>query len=150
MFQLHLFFYKQLVYEKLALGWQIAEQFSGLNLFLLSNNKNYRLKTSEDFYCNKFIMLLKGNLPLKLYSFIYLSFNQFFLLSVLFWETLSQCLLPPKLWEGATFFRKMLFIGGKILWTKFIENLFYVGEEGGEEGTNDQGKEFHKMYFPVI
>ena len=38
-FRLHLFFYKQSVYKKLALGWHIAKQFSGLNLFLVSNNK---------------------------------------------------------------------------------------------------------------
>ena len=61
------FFYKQPAYKKLALGWQIAKKFSRLNHFLLSNNKNYRLKTSGVFYCNKhnvveFIMLLKGNL----------------------------------------------------------------------------------------
>ena len=72
-FRLHLFFYEQLVYNKLALGLQIAKQFSGLNLFSLSNNKNYRLKTSGVFYCNKhnaveLVMLLKGNLLLKMYS----------------------------------------------------------------------------------
>ena len=53
MFRLHLFFYKQSVYQKLALRWHIAKQFSELNLFLLSSNKNYRLKTSRAFYCNK-------------------------------------------------------------------------------------------------
>ena len=40
------FFYKQQVYKELALGWQIPEQFSKLNLFSLINNKNYRLKKS--------------------------------------------------------------------------------------------------------
>ena len=67
------FFCKQPVYKKLALRCQIAKKFSGLNLFLLSNNKICRLKTRGVFYCNKynaikFIMLLKGNLPLKMYS----------------------------------------------------------------------------------
>ena len=38
MFGLHLLFY-----ERLALGWKIAKQVSGLNL-TLSNNKNYKLK----------------------------------------------------------------------------------------------------------
>ena len=33
MFRLHLLFYEQPVYKKLAFGWQIANQFSGLNLF---------------------------------------------------------------------------------------------------------------------
>ena len=45
----YLRFYKQPVYKKLALGWQIAKQFSGLDLFSLRNNKNYRLKTSGVF-----------------------------------------------------------------------------------------------------
>ena len=73
MFRLHLFFCKQPVYKKLALRWQIAKQILGLNLFSLNNNENYGLKTGGVFYCNKhnaieFIMLLKGNLPLKIYS----------------------------------------------------------------------------------
>ena len=73
MFRLHLFFYKQPVNKKLSLEWQIAKQFSGLNFFSLSNNKNYGLKMSGVFYCNKhnaveFIILLKGNLPQKMYS----------------------------------------------------------------------------------
>ena len=46
-------FHKQSVYKQLALGWQIAKKLSGLNLFSLSNNKNYRLKKSEVFLCNK-------------------------------------------------------------------------------------------------
>ena len=55
---------------RLALRCQIAKQFSGLNLFSLSNNKIYRLKTRGVFYCNKhnaveFIVLLKRNLPSK-------------------------------------------------------------------------------------
>ena len=33
MFRLHLLFYEQPVYKKLAFGWQIAKQFSGLNFF---------------------------------------------------------------------------------------------------------------------
>ena len=73
MFRLHLFFYKQPVNKKLSLEWQIAKQFSGLNFFSLSNNKNYGLKMSGVFYCNKhnaveFIILLKGNLLQKMYS----------------------------------------------------------------------------------
>ena len=43
------FFYKQLVYKQLALGWKIAMQLSGFNPLSLSNNKNYRLK----FLCDK-------------------------------------------------------------------------------------------------
>ena len=43
------FFYKQPVFKKPALEWQIAEQLSGLNLLSLSNNKNYILKKSEAF-----------------------------------------------------------------------------------------------------
>ena len=41
--RIHLFFTKQLVYEKVALRWQIPKQLSGLNLLSLSNNKTYRL-----------------------------------------------------------------------------------------------------------
>ena len=48
-----IFLYKQSVYKQLALGWQIAKQLSGLNPFSLSNNKNYRLKKSRVFLCNK-------------------------------------------------------------------------------------------------
>ena len=47
------FFNKQAVYKQLVLGWQIAKQLSGLNLRLLSNNKNYRSKKSGFFLCNK-------------------------------------------------------------------------------------------------
>ena len=36
------FFHNQPVYKRLALGWQIAKQLSGLNPISLSNNKNYR------------------------------------------------------------------------------------------------------------
>ena len=43
------FFYKQPVYEQVALGWQIAKQHPGLKPLSLSNNKNYRLKKSEIF-----------------------------------------------------------------------------------------------------
>ena len=43
------FFHKHPVYKQLALGWQIAEQLSGLKLFSVSNNKNYRLKKSGVF-----------------------------------------------------------------------------------------------------
>ena len=41
------FFYKQLVYKQLDLGWQIANQLSGLNSLSPSNNKNYRLKVTS-------------------------------------------------------------------------------------------------------
>ena len=34
-------------FKQLALGWQIAEQLSGLNPFSISINKNYRLKKVE-------------------------------------------------------------------------------------------------------
>ena len=40
------FFYKQPVFKQLAHGSQIAKQLSGVNLFSLSNNINYRLKKS--------------------------------------------------------------------------------------------------------
>ena len=43
------FFYKQPVYKKLALGWQIAKQLSGINPLSLSNNKNYILQKSGVF-----------------------------------------------------------------------------------------------------
>ena len=43
------FIYKQPAYKQLALGWQITKQLSGLNLFSLSNNKNYRLKEKWGF-----------------------------------------------------------------------------------------------------
>ena len=43
------FFYKQLVYKQPTLRWQIVRQLSGLNPFLLSNNKNYKLKKSGVF-----------------------------------------------------------------------------------------------------
>ena len=42
-------FYKQPVYNQLALGWQIAKQLSGLNPVSLSNNENYRLRKSGVF-----------------------------------------------------------------------------------------------------
>ena len=35
--------------QQLALRWQIAKKLSGLNPFLLSNNKNYRLKKNGVF-----------------------------------------------------------------------------------------------------
>ena len=43
------FFYNEPVFKQIALGWQIAEQLSGLNPFSVSNNKNYRLKKGEVF-----------------------------------------------------------------------------------------------------
>ena len=43
------FFYKQLVYKQLVLGWQIAKQLSRFNPFSLSNNKKCRLKKSGPF-----------------------------------------------------------------------------------------------------
>ena len=43
------FFYKQPVYNKLALEWQIAKQLPGLISLSLCKNKNYRFKKSEDF-----------------------------------------------------------------------------------------------------
>ena len=50
---IHLFFYKQPVHKQLVLGWEIAKQLSGLNTLSLSNSKNYRLKESGVFPCNK-------------------------------------------------------------------------------------------------
>ena len=50
---IHLLFYKQPVYKQLALGWKIAKQISELNLLSISSNKNYRLKKSGVFLCNK-------------------------------------------------------------------------------------------------
>ena len=38
---------------KLAFGWQVAKELSGLNSLSLSNNKNYRLRKSGGFLCNK-------------------------------------------------------------------------------------------------
>ena len=43
------FFNKQSVYKQLALQQQIAKQLSGLNPFLLSNNRKYRLWKSGVF-----------------------------------------------------------------------------------------------------
>ena len=43
----HLVFYKQPVYEQLALAWPIAKQLSGLNPLSLSNNKNNSLKVTS-------------------------------------------------------------------------------------------------------
>ena len=51
---------------------------------------------------------------------------------------------PLNYGKGGLFFKKMLFIGGQILWGKFIGRLFYMG------GLMIRGKEFHKMHFPVI
>ena len=44
---LHLVFYKQPVYEQLALAWQIAKQLSGLDPLSLSNNYNHSLKVTS-------------------------------------------------------------------------------------------------------
>ena len=44
-----IFFYKEPVYEQLALGWQITKKLSGLNPLSLSSNKTYRLKKSVVF-----------------------------------------------------------------------------------------------------
>ena len=46
---IHLGFFKQLVYKQLALKWKIAKQLSGLNPLSLSNNKNYKLNKREVF-----------------------------------------------------------------------------------------------------
>ena len=43
------FFYKEPVFKRLALRWQIAKQLSVLNPFSLRNNKNNRLKKSGAF-----------------------------------------------------------------------------------------------------
>ena len=43
------FRYKQSLFKQLALGREIAKQFSGLNPLPLSNNKNYRLKKNGVF-----------------------------------------------------------------------------------------------------
>ena len=40
--------YTNFFHKRLALGWQIAKQVSGLNL-TLSNNKSYKLKKTEVF-----------------------------------------------------------------------------------------------------
>ena len=48
------------VYKKLTLGWQIAKQLSGFNRLSVSNNKDYRLKKSGGFFCNKFKMAIKS------------------------------------------------------------------------------------------
>ena len=50
MFKVHLFFYKEPVYNQLSLGWEIAKQLSELNPLLISNNKNYSLKKSGEFF----------------------------------------------------------------------------------------------------
>ena len=47
------FFYKQLVQKQPALGWQTSKQLTELNSLSLSNNKNYGLKKSGIFLCDK-------------------------------------------------------------------------------------------------
>ena len=49
------FFAKQPLYKQLVLGWQVANQYSGLNPPLLNNNKNYRFKT----WCLSFVINVK-------------------------------------------------------------------------------------------
>ena len=48
-----IFLNKKPVYKQLALGWQIAKQLSGLKPLSLSHSKNYRLKKTDFFLCNK-------------------------------------------------------------------------------------------------
>ena len=60
------FFYKQLVIKQLALGWQIAKQLSGLSPVSLSKKKNYRLRKSGVFFCNKRKMAVKPPIHQKL------------------------------------------------------------------------------------
>ena len=47
------FFYKATGYKEAALWLQYAKQLSGLSLFLLSNNKSYRLRKVQFFVCSK-------------------------------------------------------------------------------------------------
>ena len=47
-------------------------------------------------------------------------------------------------------FPKNAFHWGKNFVDQIYREFVLRGRGGGEEGTNDQGKEFHKMYFPVI
>ena len=47
------------VYRQVALGWQIAKQFSGPKPVLRSNNKNYRYRKVEFFHYNKRKIVVK-------------------------------------------------------------------------------------------
>ena len=53
------FLYKQTVYKQLALGWQIAQQLSGLIPLSLSNNKKYGSRKMEFFLCSKRKIVVK-------------------------------------------------------------------------------------------
>ena len=100
-------------------------------------------------------MLLKGNPPPKLYSYgnilprNFLSYIfEFQLVPFDFSLTLEDpfmvSLSPLKYGEGELFSKKTLFMGGQYLCGKFIGGLFYM------RGLMMRGKEFHKIYFPVI
>ena len=51
--------YTYFFYKQLALRLQIAKQLSRLNPFSLRNNKNYRLKKTGVFICNKHKIAVK-------------------------------------------------------------------------------------------
>ena len=59
-------FYKQLVHKQLALGCQTGKQLSCLSIFLVRNNKNYRLKKSKVFLCNKSKIAVKPTIQQNL------------------------------------------------------------------------------------
>ena len=66
-------------------------------------------------------------------SHVYLSFNQFLLLSVLFRRPFHGVYPPPPIKRGGTFFQKIFFMGGGEGGTNFVEEnflrrgLFYMG-----------------------
>ena len=47
------FFNKQPIYKQLSIGWLSAKQLSGLNVFSLSDSKNYRLTETGVFLCSE-------------------------------------------------------------------------------------------------
>ena len=87
-----------------------------------------QLKTETEL---EFIMLLKKDLPPKMYSYgnilprNYLSYIFEFQLVPFAFNLISGDSL---FMSGGTFFQKMLFMRGQILWRKFIVGLFYTGD----------------------
>ena len=102
-------------------------------------------------------MLLKGNLPPKMYNILprnYLSYTfefQLVLFVIRFILGDPFTLSPPKVWD---FFRKNAFHGGQILWVKFIGKLFYMRRlmvrsyQGGRGFTNAFSGNMNTKYFP--
>ena len=105
----------------------------------------------------EFIMLLKGNSPSKnvqLWWYLARKLSLIFefqlvpfAFSLILGEPFMVSPPPPKEWGGGLFSKKC-FSGGKNFMGKIYRGIALHG------GINDQiiprGKEYHKMYFPVI